>query len=85
MTSDFRVTSFGDIESEVNDLADMAAVLSGFAEAKIDIPLRAEEREAYRLSDDDRKAVMYGIYQIALLARQLRENYYAATEADKAM
>lgn len=73
-----------DLESEVNDLADMAELLATYAEKCIDIPPRPKPEQLLDFSPDQRKAVMYGLYQVASIARDLRTKYYAALEAEKA-
>ena len=70
-----KPVAFADLETDVNDLSNMAKLLSNAAEGII--------VEGSRLSADKVRMLMFAIYEVELMSRSLRERYYTATEAHR--
>jgi hypothetical protein len=75
-----------DLESEINDLADLASLLSDSAEKWIDVPVGSKCAKAHfeSIPEGERKALMFGIYKLAQMSRDLAQKYYAATNSEEA-
>lgn len=66
-----------ELESKINDLADMANLTINAAERWIDGAV-AKDGVSVRIPENERKMIMFGIGQLDYLSRTLREEFYAA-------
>jgi hypothetical protein len=75
------------LESDVNDIADLANLLTDCGEKWIAVAPStkgAEELHFVSIPEEERKALMFGIYKLGQMTSSLRKNYYAALDGETA-